>query len=461
MDKVKIKPRLIRGFKDHSPYEVKVLHHIINAFEKTFLLYGFTPLETSVIEHQDILLSELGVDPNKQIYRFYDLERTPVGLRFDLTLSLARFVAMNINELSFPFKRFQVGKVWRFDKPKRGRLREFFQLDADVLGAPPYEPEVEIVTAVSQAFHRLGIDCYYFKINDRKYLSSLLNELGVEEKKHKDIFRVLDKLSVQGESKVFKEITGQLLLQDFDSSLEFERMQEVKIDVETGKSLLNKIRNPEPLKTHLKEFFQRVLEEGVDERKILFSPSLTRGLDYYTGFICEIMLEGAEKIGSIGGGGRYDNLVGKYCDRVISGFGLSVGLDRLLGGLELCPQEITSIFPQISKQSSAVVLVTVFDDSLRSESSRIARMLREAGISTETWLIPHCEKGKTLSGQLKFADKAGIPIAVIPGEEELRKNPQTVQVKDLRTEFGESHKQFEVPLDRLVETIQSLLDRKS
>jgi len=254
MESRRYKPRLLKGFKDHSPGEARFIQKIYYIFQRIYELYGFCPLDTATIEHEEILLSDYGIDPNKQIYRFSDLERNPVGLRYDLTVSLARFVAMHLNELVFPFKRYQLGKVWRFDKPKKGRLREFFQLDGDIVGVAPYEPEIELLVILYKGFREAGINNFYFRVNDRRYLSSLLEELGVESFKFKDIFRVLDKLESQGEEKVFKELTGKLLLQDFDSALEYERMQEVKIDESTAEKLLRAIKDPAKLKDFLGGF---------------------------------------------------------------------------------------------------------------------------------------------------------------------------------------------------------------
>jgi len=429
----------------------------LSAFGSVFELFGFAPLETAFLEEEAILASNLGADPNKQIYRFTDLERNAVGLRFDLTVSLARYVAMNVNRLAFPFKRYQYGKVWRFDKPKRGRLREFFQFDADIVGAEPFEPEIEIISATCLAFDRLGIDDYFFRVNDRRYLVSVLNSLGVEEAKFKDVFRVLDKLESQGESKVFKELTGQLLLQDFDSALEYERMQEVKISEDCAKSLLKKIKEVEPLREFLKDFVQRLEGENVDLGRIQLDASLTRGLDYYTGFVCEIYLRGAREVGSVGGGGRYDGLISKFAERNISGVGLSVGVDRLMDALALSGKEPSALKARCKGQSSAQVFVTVFDDSLRSESMAIARALRSDGIPTEVWLLPGNASGRSLSKQFKYADKLGIPLAVVLGVDELRKTPKVVQLKDLRTEYEQEGKQIEVPVSQLSRKVRELL----
>lgn len=458
MGNSRIKPRLLRGFRDYSPPEAMLLNHIVASFRDSFELFGFSPLETSAIEYEPILRSDLGVDPNKQLYLFSDLEKNPVGLRYDLTISLARFIAMNLNSIVFPFKRYQIGKVWRFDKPKRGRLREFFQLDADIIGVPPYEAELELISAFCQGFSSLGIKNFYFKVNDRRYVSSLLDKLGIEEWKATDIFRVLDKLEREGEEKVYKELTGQILLQDFDSALEYERMQEVKIPSETARQLLSSIKDSEPLLRHFGDFLNRLRQEGIEEDKVRPTASLTRGLDYYTGFVCEIALEGAESIGSIGGGGRYDDLIGKYSEKPVTGVGISLGVDRFMDALVASGMD-GQYYEKFNRQSTAKVFVAVFDDSLVSESSRVARILRKNGISAELWLMPGNVKGKSLSRQFKYADRAGIPLAVVPGEEELRKDIPSVQLKDLRRGFGVEGKQEEVPLSDLVSKINALLNQ--
>jgi len=454
----RLKPRPLKGFQDFLPPEARLRERIVETFCEVFRLFGFAPMDTPALEPEEILLSDYGVDANKQIYRFTDLEKNRVGLRFDLTVSLARVIAASGHLLPFPFKRYQVGKVWRFDKPKRGRFREFLQLDADIVGAQPYEPEVELLAAVHQAFARLGITGYYIRINDRKYLADVLQELGIEDSRAKDTFRVLDKLEHQGEEKVFKELTGQLLLQDFDSALEYERMQEVKVSPDTARELLRRTQDSGRLRGYLSGFLQRLTEEGVPPEKVRADASLTRGLDYYTGFVCELMLEGAESVGSVGGGGRYDDLIGRYAPTSPTGVGLSIGVDRLLAALKLAGSGSDSSPVAVGIQrSSAAVFVAVFDDGEVSQLAAVARRLRNAGIPTELWLKPGNREGKSLSRQLKYADRAGIPLAVIAGSDELGKLPPTVQLKDLRTEFGEAGKQIEVPIEGLVGKVKDLL----
>lgn len=458
----RLKPRPLRGFQDFLPAEARLRERIVDVFCEVFRLFGFAPLDTPAMEPEELLLSDYGVDANKQIYRFTDLEKNRLGLRFDLTVSLARVIAASGHLLPFPFKRYQVGKVWRFDKPKRGRFREFLQLDVDIVGARPYEPEVELLAAVHQGFERLGITDYYVRVNDRRYLAGILEELEIGDSRAKDIFRVLDKLEQQGEEKVFKELTGQLLLQDFDSALEYERMQEASILPETAQELLRRMQDSKRLRSYLSGFLERLEEEGVPAGLVRPDASLTRGLDYYTGFVCELMMEGAESLGSIGGGGRYDDLIGRYAPTSPTGVGLSIGVDRLVTALKLLAEN-SDAHPALdgATGSSSRVFVAVFDDSEISQLAAIARRLRDAGLATELWLKPGNSEGKSLSRQLKYADKSGIPLAVIAGREELGKSPPTVQLKDLRTEFGEAGKQVEVPIENLVDRVRVLLAKST
>jgi histidyl-tRNA synthetase len=448
----KVKPRLLRGYQDLLPPRARMRQRIIDAFRAAFEMYGFAPLGTPALEAEEILIAETGVDANKQTYRFSDLDNERVGLRYEFTSSLARAVAMNQNQLQFPFKRYQFGPVWRFDKPKRGRFREFMQMDIDIVGAQPFEPEVELISATAEGLKRLGIGGYYFRVNDRRWLSAELARLGVAPEKEKDVFRVLDKLQKQGEGKVRNELTGKMLLQDFDSALEYERMQQVAISDEAADGLLALLKQPDALREYLASFLARVRGEGVPDDCVVADPSLTRGLDYYTGFVCEIQLRGAEALGSIGGGGRYDNLVGRYTSTSLTGVGLSIGVDRLAESLAMIGEKDTS-----GGQSSARVFVAVFDDALVAKAAEIARMLREAGVATELWLKSGNAKGRTLSRQFKYADSVGIPLAVVAGEDELAKIPPVVQLKDLRTEFGEAGKQREVPLASLIGEVKRML----
>jgi len=209
---------------------------------------------------------------------------------------------------------------------------------------------------------------------------------------------------------------------------------------------------------HLSKFLERLAEEGVPPGQVRPDCSLTRGLDYYTGFVCELMLEGAESLGSIGGGGRYDELIGRYAPTSPTGVGLSIGVDRLIAALDLVASASgSSPLEAEDRQSPADVFVAVFDDELISRLAAIARGLRKAGIPAELWLKPGNRDGKSLSRQLKYADKAGIPLAVVAGRDELGKTPPTVQLKDLRTEFSEEGKQVEVPMDSLVSQVNKLL----
>ncbi|MCD6283113.1 histidine--tRNA ligase [bacterium] len=455
MAQERIKPRNLRGFQDFLPAAAQARQRIVDTFRKAFELYGFAPLETPALETEEVLLSDMGVDANKQIYRFSDLENVRVGLRYDFTVSLARTVAANLNRISLPFKRYQVGPVWRYDKPKRGRYREFTQIDLDIIGVAPYEPEVEMVAAVGRGLKDLGAENYIFRVNDRRYLGDLLERLGVAPEKGKDVFRVLDKLQKQGEKKVRDELTGKLLLQDFASALEFERMQEVAIPEGAADGLLAAIKDTSGLREYLGGFLARIGQEGVGGDNLVADPSLTRGLDYYTGFVCEVDIKGAEALGSVGGGGRYDDLLGRYSATPLTGVGMSVGLDRLADALAA-----TGILEADAGQSSARVFVAVFDDSLRAECATIARTLREAGVPTEMWLAGGNRNGRTLSKQFKYADKVGIPLAVVAGEDELAKDPPRVQLKDLRTGYGQEGKQNEIPRDELVARAKELLGWK-
>jgi len=454
MSRGRIKPRVLRGFQDFLPPRARKRQRVAEVFRAVFESYGFAPLDTPALETQEVLLADYGVDSNKQIYRFTDLDNIPVGLRFDFTVSLARVVAASLNELQLPFKRYQYGPVWRFDKPKRGRYREFMQMDLDIIGAGPYEPEVELIAALNRGFAGLGLANCRFRVNDRSYLGGVLRSLEIGEDREKDVYRVLDKLAKQGEAKVRAELTGKLLLQDFDSALEFERMQEVAIPEAAAEELLAVIKDSSALEAELAGFLRRLEQEGVEPACVIPDPSLTRGLDYYTGFVCEIFIDGAEAVGSVGGGGRYDNLVGRYSGTPVSGVGLSVGVDRLLDAMELLG--LDAGVP--ASQSSAQALVTVFDDTLVERSAAIARTLRDAGIAVELWLKGGNQRGRTLARQFKYADKAGIALAVVVGEDELAADPPVVQLKDLRTEFGKEGKQAAVPLSELVNRVKELLD---
>lgn len=391
----KIKIQTLKGFRDFLPQEARKRQYVIDTLKRVFELYGFEPLETPALEYEEVLAGKYGDEGNKLMYRFTDNGDRKVALRYDQTVPLARVVAQYGTQLLMPLKRYQIQNVWRAENPQKGRYREFMQCDIDTIGTSSLIADAEIIACTLKSMKALGFTGLIMKINDREIFS------GIDSK----YLGTLDKLEKIGKEGVVKELV------------------EKGLNENEAQNILDGMLKKEPTQ-RLKELFSYLeacgLKEGQDFE---FSPTIVRGLDYYTGVIFELVDSNPPAGGptlSLAGGGRYDNLIGIFADRQIPAVGIGFGFDRIIETMDE-----RGLFLETTKSPTSKVLVTVFDKKLALQSIKVASGLHGKGINIE--LYPNEEE--KLDKQLKYADKRGIPYVVIIGPEEVAKD--SVKLKDM------------------------------
>lgn len=390
---MKIEPKLLKGFRDFLPAEARKRQYVINTFRKVFESYGFEPLETPVLEYEETLAGKYGEEGEKLMYRFEDQGQRRVAMRYDQTVPTARVVAQYANILPLPFKRYQIQPVWRADKPQKGRYREFIQCDIDTIGVDSPLADAEIVAAIVTAYKALGFKNAKILVNDR----AVFQNLSI------DAIIVIDKLKKIGKEGVWQELVDKKLV---------GTLEEAKI-------VLQELLDRQPT-TRLIEIFKALETFGIDQSNLEFSPTLARGLDYYTGLIFEIEI--AEyPVGSVCGGGRYNNLIGMFAGRDIPAVGLAVGFDRTIEAMEAL-----QLFPYDIAESVTQVLVTIFSDEFKEKSLELTSQLRGNNINAEIYL-GELKNKNPLEKQLKYADAKRIPFVAIIGPEESKKNVVTLR----------------------------------
>jgi histidyl-tRNA synthetase len=434
-----IEPKVLKGFRDTLPAMEIQKKAIINKLESHFSSYGFVPIDTPVLEYTEVLLGKGGGETDKQIFHFKDNGDREVALRFDLTVPFARFLAMHQNELAFPFKRFHIDKVWRGENPQKGRFREFTQCDFDIVGADNAEADYEILSMMDSSFALMGISDYTFCIAHRGLFNAFLEHLGVQDKSV-DILRTVDKLRKIGDDDVKK-----LLVEIIGSEekalkiLQFISKEDANEPFLTTLHRLSKLSGNEMEYTQRMEKIYQYLSDAKIETHFTYDPSITRGLDYYTGIVYETFLTELPNFGSVCSGGRYNDLASLYTKECLPGVGSSIGLDRLLAALE----ELNS--PILKSGSSADVIVFCLDDKLRSWYDRLARTIRASGLRCDVYMLD-----KKMGIQFKYAETNHIPFGLTCGSEEFESN--TVTLKNLLTR--ETHKMISI------EKAVSLIQRK-
>jgi len=462
----KIEPRTLKGFKDIFSDEIIAREEVVSTIKRVYESYGFSPLATPALEYKDILVG-YGEEANKHIYTFRDPDEIGGGLRYDLTSPLSRVIAQYKN-LEMPFRRYQIQEVFRYDKPDKGRFREFLQFDIDTVGISSVIADAEIIAAMYQSIKALGISKFKVRINNRKILEELIRFAGIEPSLSHSVFRVIDKLDKQGLDAVLAElgegrvdasgaeIRGLFLKKEqIDKIKEFIMLPQAaqKEALDSVTSLLGDCEGIEELRE-----IDRYLEGvGIDEDKVVIDFVVARGLDYYTGPVYEAILLDAPGYGSIMGGGRYDRLIGQFMDKDIPATGASIGVDRLV----LAMQKLGLVK---RRKNNIDVLITCMVRDKLVEYHKLAFKLRENGINTEVYLG---EEG--IGKQLKYADKKDIPIALIIGEDEFKED--IVSIKDLRAkekiekEIGDRKKWLEarvgqkkVKSSQIVDEIKNILN---
>lgn len=418
----RIEPRILQGFRDYLPETMMPRERIMETARRVYRSYGFCPIDTPALELLDVLTGKGSEETDRQIYHFETAGGRKVGMRFDLTVPLARFAAMHISALGTPFKRYHIAPVWRGERPQAGRFREFVQCDFDTIGTQSVVADIETALVIHELLDGLDVGEFSLRLNDRKILNGLLNKLGLGDKSV-PILRALDKLAKIGGDEVIKEMeqTAAVNSSQANQILEFASIDgSTEVMLNKLDSLLAGNELGEAGVARLSEVVRAIEATGVRKSRFHIDVSIARGLDYYTGIIFETTLNELPSIGSICSGGRYDNLAELYTKQHLPGVGASLGLDRLLAALE----SLKRIEPV---RAAAPVLVTYFDKDALLDYLKIAAMLRSAGFGVELYPEP-----KKLGAQLKYADQRGFRAAIIAGSRELENG--TCQVKNLRSQ---------------------------
>jgi histidyl-tRNA synthetase len=415
----RISPRTLQGFRDYLPAAMIPRERLMETARRVYRSYGFSPIDTPALEYLDILAGKGGTETDKQIYKFQDHGDRWVGLRFDLTVPLARFAAQHIAELGTPFKRYHVATVWRGERPQHGRFREFMQCDFDTIGTRSLAADIETALVIHDLFRAIGFEDFTIRLNNRLLLTGLLERLDLAQRAA-DILRVLDKLAKIGPDRVAEEMIE-------SAGATPEQARQVLRLAEIGGSNDEVLRQVEPLVegsatgqaglAALREITAALAAAGMPAERVRLDVAIARGLDYYTGTVFETFLGRLPAIGSVCSGGRYDNLAGLYTAQELPGVGASLGLDRLLAAMEELGMVEKVATP-------APVFIPYFDKDRLHEYLRLAAALRAAGIGVEVFPEP-----KKLGQQLKYADRRGFRVALIAGEDEFRAG--VCQVKDL------------------------------
>ena len=442
-----IKPRTLSGFRDYLPAAMIPREKLMEVSRSVFRSFGFAPIDTPTLEYLEILTGKGSDETDRQIYRFEDNGGRQVGMRFDLTVPLARFAAQHIHQLGKPFKRYHIAPVWRGERPQAGRYREFIQCDFDTIGTTNVMADIETVSVINRLLQSIGFDAFTISVNNRGVLTQMLQHLDLADKSV-PVLRCLDKLAKIGREKVAAEMCEAAGI-SADKADKVLQLAELSGEPEAIFDALPKLTGPsEEAATaiaRLRDVFEGALASGVPRERIKIDVSIARGLDYYTGVIFETTLDDLPSIGSICSGGRYDNLAGLYTKQALPGIGASLGLDRLLAAME----EL-KLLPQTS--TPAPVMIAYFDANHRDDYLKLSAQLREAGIGNEVYPDP-----KKLGVQLKYADAQGFRVALIAGGSEWESG--NIQIKTLATkesaEVAYSHQNSQQLTDRLAEILAS------
>ncbi len=422
-----IQPRTLKGFRDYLPESMIPRERLIQTAREVYRSFGFGPIDTPTLEYLEILTGKGSDETDRQLYKFQDHGKRDVGMRFDLTVPLARFVAQHINELGTPFKRYHIAPVWRGENTQRGRYREFMQCDFDTIGTLSVAADIETGLVIHALLSAIGFERFTIHINNRQVLNGLLEKQGLSEQAT-PVLRSLDKLAKIGDEKVVAEMMTHAgtTEEQARSVLAMATLQGTDQEILTQlKPLVKGSELGETGVERLEQILAGLQAGGVPAERIKLDVSIARGLDYYTGVIFETFLDDLPNIGSVCSGGRYDNLAELYTKRQLPGIGASLGLDRLLAAME----ELNML---TKVKTPADVLVTYFDKGSLAKYLEIAASLRTAGIKVE--LYPDTKK---LGQQLKYADARGFDYAIIAGEDELSRD--SLQIKNLKTGQSTEH----------------------
>ena len=417
----KVEPRTLPGFMELLPNEQILFNQMKQTIEDSYKTFGFLPIDTPIIELSEVLLAKAGGETEKQIYRFTRGD-TDLSLRFDLTVPLAKYVAKNYGNLSFPFRRYQIGKVYRGERAQKGRYREFYQCDIDIIGDETLDiiNDAELPSIIYYTFRKLGFNDFTIKINNRKILNGLYESIGQKDNSI-EIMRIIDKIDKIGVQAVEEELKKLGISADvIDKIINF-----IKIDGKTDE----KIRKLEELDIsnevykqgvqELKEVVKYVRMFGIPENNFTVDLTIARGLDYYTGTVYETFLNDYRELGSVCSGGRYENLADNYTDKKLPGVGISIGLTRLFYKLN----ELNLI--KANKKSISDVLIIPMTEKLEIPI-KLATDLRNLKVNTEIYL-----NDKKIKAKMKYANKLEIPFVIVIGDDEITSGK--IKVKNMET----------------------------
>ncbi len=417
----KIEPRTLSGFMELLPDEQILFNQMKETIENTYKKYGFLPLDTPVVELSEILLAKAGGETEKQIYRFSKGDND-LSLRFDLTVPLSKYVAKNYGNLSFPFRRYQIGKVYRGERTQKGRFREFYQCDIDIIGDGELDiiNDAELPSVIYEIFTSLGFKDFTICINNRKILNGLFESIEQKEKST-EILRIIDKIEKIGKEAVEKELEkleiSKESIEKIISFIEIDGTTNEKLEKLTKMDIKNETFS-QGLE-ELKKVVKYIKTFGIPSSNFKVDLTIARGLDYYTGTVYETFLDDYRELGSVCSGGRYENLAEYYIDKKLPGVGISIGLTRLfykLNELNLIKAEKKSI--------SDVLIIPIIEDL--EVPILVATKLRKLGINTEIYL-----NDKKLKTKFKYADKLKIPYVIIIGEDEV--NSKMITLKNMES----------------------------
>ncbi len=403
-----IQPRVLKGFRDSLPSQEIVKKQVMTILEGVFTSHGFVPIDTPVLEYTEVLLGKGGGETDKQIFHFVDNGGRDVAMRFDLTVPFARFMAANLHRVPLPFKRYHIDKVWRGENPQKGRYREFYQCDFDIVGIDSPVADTEILIMMHDAFKAMGLSRFTIHLAHRGLFNTFLNHIECGEHSV-EILRVVDRVRKIGEGAVKKQLTEVVGNPEAASAiLNYITLKDGESTNETIERLSKLAGGEEEHTKRLKEIFALLNSLGIAS-KFKLDPSITRGLDYYTGVVFETFLTDLVSIGSVCSGGRYNDLASLYTKEELPGVGSSIGLDRLLSALDELDATLSH------SPSASDILIVFLDEALLPLYFKKAQELRERGVRCDLYLSE-----RKLTAQYKYAEAHEIPYALfVKGEEEL------------------------------------------